>query len=299
MKKILAAAVAAALAAVLIVRLSFPPVPTGERRADGLYFGKMTTPQMKRAFKAQGYNMLDVLENAKPAPRLFVDSVPADFNRSKFDDERPALFTEMMLPLILKANKAVLNERAEIERLQSKFDAQTPFSPQEAAWLEDTAKKYDIDFDAQDLALTFRTLLLHVDAVPPSLLLAMAAEDSGFATSRYAREYNAVFHARNWDGGGIEADEKDADGSSWRVNTYPTLYDAVLARIVWLNSGVRFSSFFDDRAIYRQGKGVLYGADATRAFRLFPDRDFKYPDYLKHLILRYGWSPLDRTENPN
>ena len=299
MKKILAAAVVAALAAVLIVRLSFPPVPTGERRADGLYFGKMSTSQMKRVFKAQNYNMLDVLENSKPAPRLFVASVPADFNRSKFDDERPALFTEMLLPVIMKANRAVLSERAEIERLKSKFEAKTPFSPQEIVLLEDAAKKYDVDFDTEDLALSFETLLLHVDAVPPSLLLAMAAEDSGFATSRYARDYNAVFHARNWDGGGIEADEPDADGSRWRVNTYPTLYDAVLARIVWLNSGVRFSSFFDDRAIYRQGGSVLYGADATRAFRLFPDRDFKYPDYLKHLILQYGWSPLDRAENTN
>lgn len=298
MKKILAAAAIVVFAAALILPFT-QSVPTGEQRADGLYFGKMKTMQMKRAFKAQNYNMLDVLENKKPVPRLFVHSVPVDFNRSKFDDERPALFTEMMLPVIMKANKAVLNERAEIERLQSKFDARTPFLPQEAAWLENTAKKYDIDFDAEDLALSFRTLLLHVDSVPPSLLLAMAAEDSGFATSRYAREYNAVFHARNWDGGGVAADEKDSDGASWRINTYPTLYDAVSARIVWLNSGVRFSSFWDDRAIYRQGKSVLYGADTTRAFRLFPDRDFKYPDYLKHLILQYGWSPLDRAENPN
>ena len=200
MKKILAAAAIVVFAAALIL-LFTQSVPTGEQRADGLYFGKMKTMQMKRVFKAQNYNMLDVLENKKPVPRLFVHSVPVDFNRSKFDDERPALFTEMMLPVIMKANKAVLNERAEIERLQSKFDARTPFLPQEAAWLENTAKKYDIDFDVEDLALSFRTLLLHVDSVPPSLLLAMAAEDSGFATSRYAREYNAVFHARNWDGG--------------------------------------------------------------------------------------------------
>ena len=298
MKKIVV--VLAVLIAGTLIWLFMPEsVPVGERRADGLYFGKMTTAQMKSAFKTQGYDMADVLENKQLVPRLFVESVPRDFNRPKYDEERPALFTEMLLPVIMKANKTVLNERAEIERLSAKFAAKAAFSAEELAWLESEAQKYDIVFDTEDWDGSFRTMLLHVDGVPPSLLLAMAAEDSGFATSRYAREYNSVFHARDWNGNGIVPDEPMMDGENYRIVAYPTLYDAVLARIVWLNSGVRFSSFRDARQIYRQGKSVLYGADTTGAFRLFPDRDFKYPDYLKHLILQYGWSPLDRAENPN
>jgi len=298
MKKIVVV-LAVLIAGTLIWFFMPESVPVGERRADGLYFGKMTTAQMKSAFKAQGYDMADVLENKQPVPRLFVESVPRDFNRPKYDEERPALFTEMLLPVIMKANKTVLNERTEIERLSAKFAAKEAFSAEELAWLESEAQKYDIVFDAEDWDGSFRTMLLHVDGVPPSLLLAMAAEDSGFATSRYAREYNSVFHARDWNGNGVVPDEPMTDGEDYRIVAYPTLYDAVLARIVWLNSGVRFSSFRDARQIYRQGRSVLYGADTTGAFRLFPDRDFKYPDYLKHLILQYGWSPLDRVENPN
>lgn len=292
MKKILSVLLLAA--AGIAVWLFMPEsVPTGDKRADGLYFGAMKTARLKSAFKAQNYDMADVLENKKPVPRLFVEAVPSDFNRSKYDDERPALFTEMLLPVIMKANADVLTERAGIERLKAKFEAKEAFSPEETALLQTAAEKYDVDFNTEDFSKFFNEMLLAVDAVPPSLLLAMAAEDSGFATSRYAREYNAVFHARDWNGSGVEPDEPRKEGETYLIKTFPTLYDAVADRILYLNTVNRFDSLRAARAEYRRTKNPLYGRRIAQAFRLFPDREFKYPDILKHLINQYGWSPLD------
>lgn len=284
--------------AVLIAGVSvwlFMPetVPTGERRADGLYFGKMSTEKMRRAFKSQNYAMVDTLENNKPVPRIFVAVVPDDFNRSKYDEERPALFTEMLTPVIFKANEAVLRERAAIEELKKKFDGKQPFSVEDLALLEKTAEKYDVDFDTEDFSTFFAALLAKIDAVPPSLLLAMAAEDSGFATDRYAREYNSIFLRRDWNGNGVVPDAAVLEGDTYRIRTYATLYDAVYDQILWLNSLKRFMNFHAARASFRFSGNDLYGADLTKFFRLFPYRDFKYPDVLKHLIKQYGWTALD------
>ena len=268
-------------------------VPTGERRADGLYFGKMSTEQMRRAFKAQNYAMVDTLEDKKPVPRIFVAAGPKDFNRSKYDEERPALFTEMLTPVIFKANEAVLRERARIEELKKKFDEKRPLSVEDLSLLENTAEKYDVDFDTEDLSTFFANLLPRIDAVPPSLLLAMAAEDSGFATDRYAREYNSIFLRRDWDGNGVLPEEATRSGDTYRIRVYPTLYDAVSDQILWLNSLKRFMNFHAARASFRFSGNDLYGADLTKFFRLFPYRDFKYPDVLKHLIKQYGWTVLD------
>ena len=46
-------------------------------------------------------------------------------------------------------------------------------------------------------------LLLRMDMVPVSIALAQAAKESGWGTSRFALEGNAIFGQWTWDGQGI------------------------------------------------------------------------------------------------
>jgi Bax protein len=54
-------------------------------------------------------------------------------------------------------------------------------------WLMVAADRYRVD--AEDLAALARRM----DVIPPSLALAQAAVESGWGTSRFAREGNALF----------------------------------------------------------------------------------------------------------
>ena len=84
----------------------------------------------------------------------------------------------------------------------------------------------DIDFD---------TLVARVDVIPPSLVLAQAALESGWGTSRFAHEGNAVFGQRSWDeDDGIVPEARRSD-ETHVVKSFDGLKDSVLAYLVNLN----------------------------------------------------------------
>lgn len=277
------------LAGVFVLKETLPPV---QETAEGIFIPPVKTEQMQRLFQAYGYDMYNHQQKKMPVPPIFVQSVPSDFNRPGFDEVRPALFVEMMLPVILKANKAVEAEREALLLLKQEYDETGTLSEQSSKQLSVFAKKYDVRED-EDLDTLFSTLIPHVDSVPPTLLLTMAAEDSGWATSRYAREYNAVFNQRDWDGNGIVPDEQQKDGPQYRIKTFPSLYDAVMSQILYLNTNGYFENFRIARAKYRRTKNDMRGYSVAHLFINFPYKPFKYPDILKHLIQQYELVPLD------
>ena len=59
-------------------------------------------------------------------------------------------------------------------------------------------------------ANTLDELLIKVDKVPVSLALAQAAIESGWGTSRFAQEGNALFGQWTYDGEGIKPAGSDA-----------------------------------------------------------------------------------------
>lgn len=286
---IFAVLIIAVLGGIVILRDSLPPV---QETAEGIFVPPVKTEQMERLFKACGYDMYNHQQKKMPVPPIFVQSVPRDFNRSKFDEVRPALFVEMMLPVILKANKAVEAERDALLLLKQEYDETGTLSEQSLKQLSVFANKYDVK-DDDDLSALFSTLVPHVDSVPPTLLLTMAAEDSGWATSRYAREYNAVFNQRDWDGKGIVPDEVQKEGPQYRIKTFPSLYDAVMSQILYLNTNGYFENFRIARAKYRRTKNDMRGYSVAHLLINFPYKPFKYPDILKHLIQQYELVPLD------
>ena len=82
-------------------------LPSVNETTDGIFVSASNTAQLQRFFKKAGYDMLPHLKDKKPVPRIFVKSVPKDFNKEKYDEVRPALFYEIMTPIILKANSII------------------------------------------------------------------------------------------------------------------------------------------------------------------------------------------------
>ncbi len=267
-------------------------IPVVEKTAEGNFVPPVKTAQLQRVFREYNYDMIHQLKEKQPVPRLFVRSVPKDFNLEKYDEERPALFFEMMLPVILKANEALLAERERVMRLKREFDDTGDLSKQSMDELREWIKRYDVKL-SDDLDTLFNTLIPRVDAVTPTLLLTMSAQDSGFGTSRYAREYNAVFNQRDWDGKGIVPDEKQKEGPQYRIKVFDSLYDAVISQIHYLNTNGYFENYRIARAKYRRSNNQMRGYSIAHLLINFPYKPFKYPDIIKHLILQYELTPLD------
>ncbi|MEA3222639.1 MAG: glucosaminidase domain-containing protein, partial [Thermodesulfobacteriota bacterium] len=151
-------------------------------------------------------------------------SLPDDIVDIKDIEERKALFIRVMLPLILKANKDIEKDRDRIERMMRK---KSRLSRRDRMALEGLAAQYLIDnITAKDDIELIHELLLRVDILPASLVLAQAAKESGWGTSRFARQANNVFGLRTLSGDGIVPFYRDGD-DVFRVSVFRDLQSCV------------------------------------------------------------------------
>src|SRR3546814_12569396 len=115
--------------------------------------------------------------------------------------QKKRIFFRTLGPLVLRANEKILADRERLLALQAKDDA----GGEDATWLTKLAQRYKVE-GADAVALA--ELVKRVDAVPPSLVLAQGAEESGWGTSRFAAEGNALFGQWTWESGRASCRER-------------------------------------------------------------------------------------------
>ncbi|SMP16535.1 Bax protein [Desulfurobacterium pacificum] len=147
--------------------------------------------------------------------------------------ERKKEFIKLMLPLIEKANEEVMKERKFLLSIKGK----KKLTPLEEKKLKELKKKYKAD--------SYEELLKRVNIVPVSLVLAQAAIESGWGTSRFFTEANNAF--------GIYSYSKKrkclkAKKSGACLKVYPDLYESVKDYIYNINVSWAYKDFRDARS---------------------------------------------------
>jgi len=178
-----------------------------------------TTGKLWDLFRTIGYEIDGVRVHGE-VPRLFLASLPQDLRHEPRADLRKTTFIKSTLPLILHVNELILQDRARLVSLRDQAAEGRLPAEEDQRWLEEIADRYGSQ--SADPAV----LLTHVDIVPPSLAIAQAAEESGWGTSRFAREGNALFGQRAYKAHkkGIVPMER-AEGKSFRVRGFDHLID--------------------------------------------------------------------------
>jgi Bax protein len=135
---------------------------------------------------------LDGSENDEVA--LTVTLVPApNFASITLSDARKQSFVASLLPLISQENAMIATQRKEAVRLYALWQ-KGKLSLQQKEWLVDIATDYEVEVERKGFNLAFWQNLLHrVDGVPPSLVLTQAAIETGWGTSRLAKDANNFF----------------------------------------------------------------------------------------------------------
>ena len=83
--------------------------------------------------------------------------------------------------------------------------------------------------------------------VPTSIIIAMAGVESGWGTSRFANEGNALFGVRTWDPSVPQMKAKGNPDADWGVKKYETKCDSVKDMIRILNSHPAYEGFRIER----------------------------------------------------
>lgn len=221
------------------------------------------------------------LENVRrygDVPRLFLASLPADLKEIRRPKKRKAMFIKMALPLILHANEIILQDRETILELLEKSRSGITIASGTQAWLKNKARDYGLaEPDLTELAR-------RVDIIPPSLALAQAAEESGWGTSRFAREGNAIFGQRTWRGNnGIEPERRD-EGQTFKVRAFDRLIDGIMSYTRNLNGHAAYGEFRRAREAQRRRDNRLDGYDLAATLEKYSERGEAYIDSIQMLI---------------
>ncbi|MCP3676107.1 MAG: hypothetical protein GY721_00515 [Deltaproteobacteria bacterium] len=156
-------------------------------------------------------------------PLLEVATLPGDLN-DQIVAVKKSIFFRAMLPLILAENHRIEMKYRWIEEQFANGDV----LPGTTEWgaLHQIAGSYRVKGDINDISVR-RELLRRVDSLPVAMVLAQAAQESGWGTSRFAQEGNSLFGEWTFrKGAGITPGER-LEGKSHTVRAFPNLRASV------------------------------------------------------------------------
>jgi len=193
---------------------------------------------------------IDYIKKSKKVPNIIIAKLPKDFKDIYSSSLRKEMFIKVALPLIVKENENLISQNLKIENLKNKFDS---INRREALWLR---KKME-DYEASSNSIG--ELLMKIDAIPVSIALSQAAVESGWGSSRFAYEGNALFGQYVWgNGDGIVPKERSED-EIHKIKSFKNLKNSVSSYMKNLNSNHHYDEFRLNRYIMRKNGIALDG----------------------------------------
>ncbi len=239
-----------------------------------------------RLLTSAGLVVDEVREGGAPVPRLFVAAMPDDIGEIGPAGERKRIFIKLMLPLVLDANEHILADRARLLHLGALVERGRGLDAGQRRWLDGLATLHRVG--AGDLD----ELVRRVDAIPVSLALAQAALESGWGTSRFAHEGNAVFGQHSWnDDDGIVPAARPA-GKTHVVKSFDGLNDSVLAYLVNLNRHPAYEPLRERRAALRAEGRPLDGWTLAGGLHGYAEEP-GYVEIVRTVIRQNGLTDFD------
>lgn len=222
------------------------------------------------------YDVTDLRGDAEAVPRVFLQELPRDLAKTE-TLTRKQLFIKSVLPLILKSNHAILKDRQQLLEINRMVTAGEELTPSQEARLTSLKATYETnDMDE---------LLQRVDVIPVPLALAQAIEESGWGTSRFARQGNALFGQQVFtDSVPSLMPERRPEGRSHRVGAFDNLAHSVRSYMRNLNTHFAYDTFRDVRATMRRQGQALNSQILARHLTSYSERRSAYTKSLISLM---------------
>jgi Bax protein len=208
--------------------------------------------------------------------------------------EKKELFYRFMLPLVMHANRLVIDRRARLEEMAALASKQQTLEAtdlellQRALVLLRISTQEEADAVRGDAFEAITDLvdqaLYRLDVIPAGLVLGQAAYESGYGTSRFAAEGNALFGQWTYGGKGLKPEQQRSNLGDHRIAAFDWPFDSVRGYYLNLSSHPAYEDFRRLRAeIKASGKPVTSLALADGLIR-YSERGQAYVDTLKGII---------------
>lgn len=243
--------------------------------------------ELSTLFDSLSYNTKSWQEGNREVPRLTFDSVSERWQKTSNEipvQQKKMIFFRLIAPLILVANENILLERRLIES-----------APLDDIVLLNIAVKYRI-IKGVDETITEQQrqqLLEEIDILPPSLVLAQAAEESGWATSRFTVEGNAFFGQWDFSGNGMVPKQQRKELGNYGLARFDTPLASVEGYMLNLNTNNAYKKLRSLRASLRANNSPITGLELAGTLDKYSERGQAYIDGIRQMI-RYN--KLDQVD---
>jgi Bax protein len=242
---------------------------------------RLNASTIKQLFEDTDYTLNDVREKKLVKP-IALTLLPAEIKMIENTKKRKEFFIQIVLPLVLKENNNIRLDRKRLFSLINKSHN----SELEKKWLQKKYKQYGVN--SKDLS----TLKVRMDEVPVSLAIAQAAKETGWGTSRFAQEGNALFGQWTWSGEGLKPKESEKD-EGHKVMKFNVLQASVRAYQRNLNTHSSYKDFRRARAELRDLGKPLDSIILAKYLDKYAETGDTYTEILKKIIEQNNLKDFD------
>ena len=240
---------------------------------DNLETGvRLNASVLYQLFEDTNYKLNDVRVN-KIAKPVEIGKLPYELKEIQSVKKRKEFFIQIVLPLILEENNKILLDRKKLFAILKKNNN----SKSDNDWLNKKFKQYGVS--NKDIT----TLKRRMDIIPPSMAIAQAAKETGWGTSRFALEGNALFGQWTYTDKGIKPAAADA-GSTHKVMMFNVLKSSVRAYTRNLNTHKSYREMRYIRAIQRDNSNKLNSLELVDYLNRYAETGKEYTVTLKKII---------------
>jgi Bax protein len=237
--------------------------------SESIYLSAAT---IKKLFKETDYNLNDVREKKLVKP-VALTLLPNELKIIENTKKRKEFFIQIVLPLIIRENNIIKKDRRTLFNIINKSNNTTL----EINWLEKKYKQYGVKL--KDLS----TLKMRMDEIPVSLAIAQAAKETGWGTSRFAQEGNALFGQWTWSGEGLKPKDAEKD-EDHKVMKFNILQASVRAYQRNLNTHSTYKDFRKVRAEFRDSNKSLDSIELSKYLNKYAETGNQYVEVLQKII---------------
>ena len=242
---------------------------------------RLSAATIQELFKSTNYNLDDVRKNKLVKP-VTLTLLPEEIIKIENSTKRKNLFIQIILPLIIKENNYIRLDRKKLFSILNK----NKNSRNEKRWLGLKFKQYGV------MNKDVSTLKIRMDEIPVSMAIAQAAKETGWGTSRFAQEGNALFGQWTWSGEGIKPAGAD-DDSTHKVMKFKILQASVKAYQRNLNTHSSYKEFRSARAELRDNKKELDSLVLSNYLDRYAETGKQYVKILQQIIRQNQLTDFD------
>ena len=253
--------------------LAFDELPTDTVR--------LSASTIKELFKSTNYNLQDVRKNKLVKP-VSLSLLPQEIKKIENVKKRKDLFIQIILPLIIKENNYIKLDRKKLFTILNK----SKNSRKEKNWLKSKFKQYGV------VNKDVSTLKIRMDEIPTSMAIAQAAKETGWGTSRFAQEGNALFGQWTWSGEGIKPAAAD-NKTTHKVMKFKVLQASVKAYQRNLNTHSSYREFRSARAELRDEGKELDSLILSEYLDKYAETGKEYVKILQQIIRQNKLTDFD------